>query len=125
MTTKRVLSGVAHDIAHHAGSGLSYLSPHLAQALREVGSDSTEVELLDTSPYPGNAAELQPLRLALRALSTKAKEILKSNGFDPDEVSSIRLLATPAPWDASGYLLHTRAIITSTESKIYDSGWLS
>jgi hypothetical protein len=28
------LSGVAHDIAHHAASGLSDLSPHMAQVLR-------------------------------------------------------------------------------------------
>jgi hypothetical protein len=62
------LSGVAHNIAHHAGSGLSFLSPHLAQALRAAGAETTQIELLVDSPYPSQATELQPLRLALASL---------------------------------------------------------
>ena len=52
------LTGVAHNIAHHSASGLSYLSPHLALALRSAGLQTTEIELLSTAPYPPNAAEL-------------------------------------------------------------------
>jgi hypothetical protein len=50
--TKERSSGVAHDIAHHAGSGLGYLMPHLGQALREASLKTTAVELLDEEPYP-------------------------------------------------------------------------
>lgn len=123
--SRRALAGVAHDIAHHACSGLGYLNPHMAEALRAKGSDTTEVELLHLSPYPANAEELRPLRLALRAMREKAQAILVANGLGLDDVASIRLLATPAPWDSSGHCLHTRAIITSSDLKTYDSGWLA
>lgn len=63
-----VLAGVAHDIAHHAASGLSYLSPHLALALRAAGLQTTQMSLLDTGPYPDVLAEYPALRLALAAL---------------------------------------------------------
>lgn len=124
VTTKRALAGVAHDVAHHACSGVSWLSPHLAQALRAAGSDSADVELLDSDPYPRNAVDLQPLRSALSALSEKALAILSANGFSRDDVRSIRLFVTPAPWDATGYTLHARTIITSRDDRTYDSGWL-
>lgn len=41
-----VLAGVAHDIAHHATSGLSYLSPHLALALSAL--HATALRILQT-----------------------------------------------------------------------------
>jgi hypothetical protein len=41
MTKMAELAGVAHNIAHHSASNLSYLSPHLAQALRAAGEETT------------------------------------------------------------------------------------
>ena len=118
------ITGVAHNIAHHAASGLSYLSPHLAQALREVGSDTTEIELWVPEPYPNNAAKLQPLRLALMSLKTTAIAVFSKHGFNLDDIVSVVLHATPAPWDADGYVLHTRVVIKAMNDKAYDSGWL-
>jgi len=119
------LAGVAHSIAHHAGSGLSYISPHLAEALRAVGASTTDIDLLAFSPYPPEAAEFKPLRLALNALQAKSKSILLKHGFSDTDVASIVLRATPAPWDKSGYCLHTRAVVTSHTGRVYDSGWLN
>ena len=124
MTTQRALAGVAHDIAHHAGSGLSYISPHLAQALRASGLETTNVELLDPNPYPQGVAELKPLGLALQALHSTAEEILQKYGFEKSDVTSIELFATPAPWDSKGYLIHTRAVILAANGRSFDSGWL-
>lgn len=124
MTKMTVLTGVAHNIAHHSASGLSYISPHLAMALRGAGESTTEIDLLAPEPYPPNAEEMQPLRLALRALKVTVEEILRKHGFSPNDVASVVLQATPAPWDAEGYLLHTRTIITAKNGKTYDSGWL-
>lgn len=120
----RALAGVAHDIAHHAASGLSYLSPHLAQALRDAGLRTTTLELLEASPYPPGVKAVKPLRLALQALHATAQSILERNGFSRSDVTSIRLSATPAPWDKEGYLLHTRAIIVTADGGTFDSGWL-
>lgn len=124
MTKMSALTGVAHDIAHHSASGLSYLSPHLAEALRAAGERTTEIELLDPEPYPANAKELQPLRLALLSLKTTVEAILRKHGFSTADVASVVLQATPVPWDTKGYILHTRSIITGKNGRAYDSGWL-
>jgi hypothetical protein len=124
MATKRALAGVAHDIAHHAASGLSYLSPHMAQALREAGLETTTLDLLDSSPYPNGVKEMKPLRLALQTLHKTSEDILKRYGFTKDDVTSIKLSATPAPWDKEGYLLHARAVVTAATGRTFDSGWL-
>jgi hypothetical protein len=124
MAKQKALAGAAHDIAHHAASGLSYLSPHMAQALRSAGITTTTIELLDASPYPAGATELKPLRLALQSLSATAVKIIAGYGLPRTEVSSVRLSVTPAPWDSEGYSLHTRAEVTAGNGRTYDSGWL-
>jgi hypothetical protein len=118
------LAGVAHNIAHHSASGLSYLSPHLAQALRASGEETTAIELLVQNPYPLKIAASQPLRLALDSLKGTVQGMLQKHGFTQNDILSIVLHATPAPWDKDGYVLHTRAVITAKNGRIYDSSWL-
>lgn len=125
MANISALSGVAHNIAHHSASGISYLSPHLAIALRSTGAETTKIELLSSEPYPKNAIELKPLRLALSSLKSTVEAMLQKHGFSQSHVTSIVLHATPAPWDKEGYTLHTRSVITAKNGRIYDSGWLS
>jgi len=125
MTTHRSLAGVAHDIAHHAGSGLSGLSPHMARAVRASGCDTTSVELLAESPHPMKIELETTLGRALGSLRETAASILGKYGFRREDVTSIRLHATPAPWDTEGYSLHTRTVITDAQGRAYDSGWLS
>jgi hypothetical protein len=124
MATQRALAGAAHDIDHHDNSGLSYLSPHMARALRAVGLETTIVELLDPLPYPPGASEMKPLRLALEALHSFSVAILAKYGFSLPDVTSIKLHATPASCDESGSVLRTRVVITATGGKLFDSGWL-
>ena len=124
MTRMSALAGVAHNVAHHSASGLSYLSPHLAIALRAVGESTTEIDLLAPDPYPANAKEMQPLRLALGTLKATVEAMLRKHSFSSQDVFSGVLQATPAPWDSEGYLLHTRCIIIGRNGRPYDSGWL-
>ncbi len=124
MAKQSALAGVAHNIAHHACSGVSYIAPHLTQALRAVGVQTTTIDLLAPSPYPSKAAELEPLRHALASLQATAKGILATHGFSDSDVTSIMLYATPAPWCKDGHSLHTRAVLTSSAGRSYDSGWL-
>lgn len=124
MTKMAELAGVAHNIAHHSASGLSFLSPHLAQALRVVGEETTAIELLVQNPYPPNVVEAQPLRLAFTSLKGKVQGMLQKHGFNQDDILSIVLYATPDPLDREGYVLHTRAVITAKNGRVYDSGWL-
>jgi hypothetical protein len=88
-------------------------------------ASQTAIELLDDQPYPkGVAEEMRPLRLALQAMRQTALDILRKYGFTRSDVLSIKLHGTPAPWDNTGYLLHTRTVITSAKSHEFDSGWL-
>lgn len=120
-----VLAGVAHDIAHHAASGLSYLSPHLALALRAAGLQTTQMSLLDTGPYPDVLTEYPALRLALAALHGTALRILQTHDLQASYLSAMVFHATPAPWDEQGYGLHARIVITARNGKVFDSGWLA
>ena len=118
------LKGVAHDIAHHSGSGLSYINPHLAKALRSAGVETTEIDLLSNLPFPPVASESKPLRLALEELHKFVIRLLAKYGFSLDEVSAVVLFVTPMPYDKEGYLVKTRAVVTSSKGSVYDSGWL-
>ena len=124
MARETELSGVAHNIAHHSCSGLSYISPHLAKALRAVGLESTQINLLDSNPYPSKAEESEPLRMGLESLHKFVLALLERHGFSKESVSSIVLFTTAPPWDIEGYSIHTRAVITSKKGRVYDSGWL-
>lgn len=124
MTKMSALAGVAHNIAHHSASGLSYISPHLAVAMRAVGETTAEIDLLAPEPYPKNAKEMQPHRLALRTLKATVETMLHRHGFSLEDVASVVLQATSAPWDTEGYLLHTRGVIVGKNGRTYDSGWL-
>lgn len=119
-----VLAGVAHDIAHHAASGLAYLSPHLALALRAANQPTTQMDLLDAAPYPESVAELAPLRLALAALHVTALRVLETHDLQATDLSSMVFHATPSPWDRQGYNLHTRMVISTRNGRVFDSGWL-
>jgi hypothetical protein len=124
MSKRSELRGVAHNIAHHAGSGLSYISPHLANSLRAAGSESTEIELLVSHPYPENAVENQPLKLALATLAKFAVTLLAKHGYNESEVASITLCAIPRKSDEDGYFLQTKVAISTVNGKVCESGWL-
>jgi len=119
-----VLAGVAHDIAHHAASGLSYISPYLALALREVHLETTDVDLTAANPYPRLIKEVESLRIAMVSLRSTAFRILGKHGLSETDVTSMVLHATPAPWDHQGYVLYTRVTITSQSGRKFDSHWL-
>jgi hypothetical protein len=124
MPTQRSLAGAAHDIAHHAASGLSYITPYLGQALLDAGLSTTTFSIMESNPYPSGIAKINPLRLSLQALSSTAEKIIQGYGFSKDDITAIDLFASPAPWDETGYSLHTRAVITVCNGKSFDSGWL-
>jgi hypothetical protein len=96
-------------------NGVGHLTPHLSQAVRGPSLETTSVELPDEEPYPKSVAERAPLRLALRAMKETALDLPRKYGFERSDVLSIELHGTPAPRDDKGYVLHTRAVITSAK----------
>lgn len=125
LTKTATLSGVAHNIAHHACSGLSYLSPHLAQALRAAGLTTTTVDVLSEEGWSPGFKTSEPLDVAIIGLKSFIGDLLNKHGFSREDITGITLSVTPAPWDASGYILNARAVITARNARTFDSGWLS
>ena len=91
MATVKRLSGVAHDISHHAQSGLAYLYPHLWEACQIAGIVSVTAGLKAGEPYPASLPEHGPLRAALDKLRLRFGQILQSRGLDETILSEARL----------------------------------
>lgn len=119
MVTQRALSGVAHDIAHHTQSGLSWINPHFAQACRTAGVRGASFELLVDQPYPESLPKMKPLALALGALRDKFWEILERNQFRRDAVSSVRLtVSLPSAW-SDDFTTWVSAKVTAANGREY------
>lgn len=118
MTSLKQLKGVAHDIAHHAQSGLSFVHPHLGQACRAAGVTSAWLDLLEERPYPEGLPVLRPLELALGALRDKFVQMAGSKGIPPSEVEAVRLEFTFPPSD-DNYSCSVGASITDRGGKSY------
>jgi hypothetical protein len=91
------LNGVAHDIGHHAQSGLSWLYPHLGEACRDAGVLVAAVDLVHDAPYPEDLPERRPLALALCAMRGKLASILERHGFALEDLVEARLEFTFPP----------------------------
>lgn len=119
MSSQRALAGVTHDIAHHAGSGLSYLHPHLYQACKAIGVREAIVDLLENAPYPPGFPQIEPLRLSLAALRDKSFAILSANGFAPLDVAAISLRFQFPLLGADGYTCQVAARLQSSEGRLF------
>ncbi|MDZ4057586.1 MAG: hypothetical protein U1D69_11625 [Polynucleobacter sp.] len=119
MPSQRALAGVAHDIAHHAGSGLSYVHPHLYQACRSAGVREATVDLLDSAPYPPGVPQLEPLRLSLSALRDKFFAILSANGLAASDIASISLRFQFPLLGADGYTCQVAARLQSSQGRLF------
>jgi hypothetical protein len=91
MTRLDRLSGVAHDLGHHAQSGLSWLYPHLGPACEEVGILTVAVDLLSPMPYPTELRPHEPLAKALATLREKLTSILALHDQRIEDLTVARL----------------------------------
>jgi len=121
MPTRRALTGVAHNIAHHAQSGLSYLHPHLFEACRDAGRRAAELELLQPVPYPNGLPPRKPLQLAVGALQDKFWEILEREQFSRDAVASVHLYLQFPAFGGDGSTCSVRATVVAADGVSYAS----
>ncbi len=119
MSSQRALAGVAHDIAHHAGSGLSYVHPHLYQACKAAGVREATVDLLANAPYPLGLPQVGPLQLSLAALRDKFFAILSANGFAPSDVAAVSLRFQFPLLGADGYTCQVAARLQSSRGRLF------
>jgi len=119
MSSQRALAGVTHDIAHHAGSGLSYVHPHLYQACQAAGVREATVDLLENAPYPPGLPQIEPLQLSLNALHDKFFAILAANGFGPSDVATATLRFQFPLLGADGYVCQVAAQLESSRGRLF------
>jgi len=117
MTSLKQLHGIAHNLAHHAQSSLSWLHPHLARACREAGVSAATVELLAREPYPATLPDVEPLRLALGALRQWFLDLLDRQGFTATDVRSASLTFECDRED--DYNAAVRALLITRQGKEY------
>jgi len=91
MASFRELRGIAHNLAHHSQSGLSWLYPHLRQVCRRAGVSVASFNLLPHDPYPADVPQWEPLRLALASLRVWFLELLAPHGHDQSNLCSVTL----------------------------------
>jgi len=119
MSSQRVLAGVAHSIAHHAASGLSYVHPHLFHACASVAVHEATIDLLSDNPYPLGLPTVEPLRLSLGCVARKFKSILLAHGLSISDVSDAALRVQFPLVGGDGYACQVEARITSSRRKVY------
>ena len=120
MPSSKLLNGVAHDILHHAMSGLSYLHPHLSQTCRMAGVMEITLDLMRESPLPTSIPDCQPLILASQAVHRTFVGIVESVGLTLADVAAARLIfhiVPDAPGDYS-YFSGTSEVVTA-QGRIY------
>jgi hypothetical protein len=114
------LLGVAHDIAEHAQSGLSFLYPHLCRACQEAGVRTTSLSLLEDDPYPATLRQHEPLALAFVGVRLRFLQILASYGYSSADVASIQLSFTfPVTWE-DGSIYAVVAAITTPSGRVFE-----
>jgi hypothetical protein len=86
----RVLGSVAHNVAHHAASSMSWLHPHAHRAAQAAGGGELDFDLL--APFPLTLPSVDPpLRSACEGLRAKFVDILTKDGFAVAHLRSARL----------------------------------
>lgn len=82
MPAVKELLGVAHDLAHHSQSGLSFLHPHLARVCRQAGVHEAEFDLCASAAYPRDLPMFEPLHFAIASLQAWLSDLLVRLGHD-------------------------------------------
>jgi hypothetical protein len=117
MPTARVLKSVAHNTAHHAASGLSFLHPHACRAARAARIGELQFDLLSSAPLAiGTTTE--PLRLATGALKARFVEILGRQGFHLADLRKA-ILVVRFPIDSEYYCIATCRLET-VSGKVFE-----
>ena len=114
MTSQRALAGVAHDIAHHAVSGISYVHPHLFHTCQVAGVREASIDLLASEPYPIDLTLVEPLRLSMSALHARFIAILEANKFAISDINSASLRFQFPMLGGDGYSCRATATILSS-----------
>lgn len=124
MTSYKHLKGVAHDIAHHAASSMSWLHPSLSQACRLNFVDSVVLDLTHDPKYPEGFWVSKPLALATNGLKEWYRGLLKKKRFDEVDIQSVTIEFIFLPRRTDDWCESCRCRILSSLGKEYSASLL-
>lgn len=117
----KVLQSVAHDVAHHAQSSISWLHPHVGQACRAAGQLEVEVQLTSTELYPPALPPMEPLRLALLGLRDRFWRIVAAHKLEESVVKEASLLFRFSEGRNDDYLSEVTGRVTGSNGRTYEA----
>jgi len=119
MASKKHLNAVAHDIAHHAVSGLSWLHPHLGEACRRAESDEVVLDAARVDPLPDGFPASEPLKLAAGGLHRTFVAIVEKKGFSVGDVKRAELRFVFSPNRKDDYSCTCFSHLTASDDREY------
>ena len=119
MVSKRLFNGIAHDIAHHAQSSLSYLHPHVVHAIRRNPTSAARLSLLPGQAWPPEFVVEMPLQLATAALQEKFRQIVAGAGLDMEDLAAASLLFVPIA-GKDDYTTEVHSLIITNDGKRFE-----
>jgi len=121
MTSIKVLQSVAHDVAHHAQGGLSWLHPHVGQACRAADRLEVEVSLTSAETYPRALPPMEPLRLALLGLRDRFWNIVAAHRIEASAIKDASLVFRFSEGRSDDYLSEVTCRVTGSNGRIYEA----
>ena len=91
MPSKKLMNGLAHDLGHHAISGLCEVVGHLYLACSLTGAKQITIDLLGKPTLSKRVLPNKELKLSIQALKDKLVEMLRRLGFATEDISAASL----------------------------------
>ncbi len=121
MASLNRLKSVCHDIGHHAVSGLSVVNPYVLQACKANNLEFIEIDLLDDESYPQNIEMSELLQKSFLALRMRFEEILNTEGFTVQDISTVIMKFRPSPFK-DDYCPDCFVTLTHSSGKSFSCG---
>ena len=104
------LASVAHNIGHHASSGMAWLHPHLWEVCQTIETRDATVSLLAANPYPADRPHHERLANALGALQETFVRMLAAEDWTLAELTAATAYFTfpQSPVDGTDYAVEVR-----------------
>ncbi len=119
MPSRKRLSSVCHSIAHHAGSGLSWLHPHLFEACTAFGTSAVLVEIHSELYFAPSVPLSRELAASLDSLVGRFKSILQAEGFSAQDVERAAVLFEYPPQYTDGFSVNCHARLSDRQGNVY------
>lgn len=118
MASQRPYNGVAHDIAHHAASELSFVYPCLWQACQQAGIRTVLLDLIHETTHPPLLSE--PVISIIHSLKDKFFEMVNNKKLEAQLLENVTL-EFHFPFGTDGSVYRVQSTIKLKNGKRYSN----